>query len=82
VIPEALLDGTPLVFVDDAPTPSDYKVNKTHYFVYFDYPLSAHSATVGGSNTIPEFPSVSLVVASSLLVTIVFRRLIKGPKGR
>jgi hypothetical protein len=76
VMPKSLLDGAPVVLVDNAPVASTFTENETHYFIRFDYALSTHAVAVGGSNTIPEFPfpSVSLVLAVSTLATMLLRR--------
>jgi len=74
VIPKALLDGTPVVFVDNLPVASTYTENNTHFLVRFDHMLSAHTVTVGGSNTIPEFPLPSLVAMSAIFMTLILRR--------
>jgi hypothetical protein len=74
VIAKALLDGTPVVFVDELPVASTYTENDTHFLVRFDHILSTHTVTVGGSNTIPEFPLPSLVAMSSIFMTLILRR--------
>lgn len=74
VIPKALLDGTPVVFVDNLPVASTCTQNNTHFLVRFDHVLSTHTVTVGGSNTIPEFPLPSLVAMSSVFMTLILRR--------
>jgi len=74
VIPKAVLDGTPVVFVDNRPVSSTYTENNTHFLIRFDQTLSTHTVTLGGSNTIPEFPTPILVAVSSMLITVVLRR--------
>jgi hypothetical protein len=74
VTPKALLDGTPVVFVDNLPVASTYRENNTHFIIRFDHMLSTHAVTVGGSNTIPEFPLPSLVALSSTLITVILRK--------
>jgi hypothetical protein len=73
-IPKALLDGTPIVFVDNRPVASTYTENNTHFLVRFDQTLSMHIVTLGGSNTIPEFPTPFLVAVSSIFMTLILRR--------
>jgi len=73
LIPKQLLDGVPVVFVDNVEVPSAFTENATQYFIRFDYPLSQHAVTVGGSNTIPE--NISLLVPLLLTVaTLSFSR--------
>jgi hypothetical protein len=73
VIPKAVLDGTPVVFVDNRPVASTYTENSTHFLVRFDQTLSTHTVTLGGSNTIPEFPTPFFVAVSSMFVTVALR---------
>jgi hypothetical protein len=40
VIPKALLDGTPVVFVDNLPVASTYTENNTHFLIRFDHMLT------------------------------------------
>jgi hypothetical protein len=44
VMPKALLDGTPVVFVDNLPTASTYTDNNTHFLIRFDHMLSTQLA--------------------------------------
>jgi hypothetical protein len=72
LIQKPLLDGSPIVLVDNAMVPSTVAQDASHYFVRFSYPLThnetvTHNVTVGGSNTVPE--NTSLLV--SLLTTVV-----------
>lgn len=74
VIPKAVLDGTPVVFVDDRPVASTYMENNTHFLVRFDQALSTHTVSLGGSNTIPEFSTPFLVAVSSMFIIVALRR--------
>lgn len=56
VIPRVLLDGTPVVLVDNVEVNSTFVEGATNYFVEFDYSLGSHAVTIGGYKTIPEFP--------------------------
>jgi len=70
VIPKTLLDGTPIVLVDNVEVPSTFYENSTYYFVQFTSPLSLRTVTVGGSNTIPEFAS-NLILVGAVTVSLV-----------
>jgi hypothetical protein len=74
-IPKKLLDGSPVVLVDNRLVPSTFTENATHYLVRFDYMLTQNEVTVGGSNTIPEniSPVLSFVIAVTLLHLILRR---------
>jgi hypothetical protein len=82
LIPKALLDGMPLVFVDNAEVACTWTENGTHYTINFSYPLSQHTVTIGGSNTIPEFWSGPLLIAISTLVTAILGRRRKEWPGK
>jgi hypothetical protein len=74
VIPKAVLDGTPVVFVDNQPVASTYTENNTHFLIRFNQGLSTHTVSLGGSNTIPEFSTPFLVAVSSMFITVALRR--------
>jgi len=80
LIDKRLLDGSPVVFMDNVMAPSTVAENGHQYFVRFSYKLSnetvTHDVTVGGSNTIPE--NASLLV--SLAITAAFLYLFSGRK--
>jgi hypothetical protein len=82
-VPKRLLDGSPMVLVDNRLVPSTFTENATHYVVRFDYMLTQNEVTVGGSNTIPEniSPFVSLVIAAALL-HFISRRELEAKKTR
>jgi hypothetical protein len=71
LIPKSLLDGTPVVFVDNREVASSYAQNLTHYFVRFRSSLSQHLATIGGSQTIPEFSGPWALAFGALLAVVV-----------
>jgi len=79
LIHKRLLDGSPIVFVDNAMVPSTFAQNATHYFVRFSYTLTGevtHEVTVGGSNTIPEntSPLVPLLITVAFLYLFLRRK--------
>jgi hypothetical protein len=82
LIPKSLLDGSPIVFLDNAMVSSTVEQNASHYFVRFSYMLTnnetvTHNVMVGGSNTVPEVisPVASLVIALALLCFFSRRKL-------
>jgi hypothetical protein len=75
LVPKALLDGSPVVFVDNIEVSRRIAENSTHYTIGFDYPLSQHVVSIGGSNTIPEFPSPPMLVVAFIFVTAILTRL-------
>jgi len=79
---KALISGTPVVFIDGREvTYAPWSANETHYSVYFLYLHSAHSVTIGGSNTIPEFsPSMPMAAIALAAAALALRRI--GPHGK
>jgi len=80
LIDKRLLDGPPIVFVDNAMVPSTFTQNASHYYVRFSYTLTGdvtHEVTVGGSNTIPEntSPLLPLLITVASLYFFSRRRL-------
>lgn len=77
---KALISGTPVVFIDGREvTYAPWSANETHYQVYFLYLHSAHSVTIGGSNTIPELWAPQLPAAIALAAAALALRRI-GPR--
>jgi hypothetical protein len=81
LIPKGLLDGSPIVFMDNVMVRSALTQNATHYFVRFSYSMShndivTHNVMVGGSSTVPEItsPLVSLVIATVFLYLFLRRK--------
>ena len=76
VVPRILLDGTPVVFVDNVEAKSSFVEGATYYFVQFEQPLGLHVVTVGGYMTIPEFASTYLlaVTASCLALAALLKK--------
>jgi len=81
LIPKGLLNGSPIVFMDDVMVRSTLAQNASHYFVRFSYVIShngtvTHNVMVGGSNTVPEItsPLVSLVIAAVFLCLFLRRK--------
>jgi len=79
-VPKPLLDGEPVVFIDDSEvcpclSPST-SINATHYLIHFTYTHSTHTVTIGGSQTIPELPTahIGTVAFTVLAIFIALRR--------
>lgn len=68
IVPKILLDGTPVVFVDNVEVTSTLIEGAAYYFVRFEYSLGSHAVTVGGSRTIPEFPRGYLLIIFAAFV--------------
>ncbi|MBO3754906.1 MAG: cobalamin-binding protein [Candidatus Brockarchaeota archaeon] len=76
-ISKTLLDGAPVVFMDGREIPSSYTENSTHYQIHITYNHTSHTFTIGGVNTIPEFPRVTslLVIILTLMLIHTSRRM-------
>lgn len=75
VIAKQLLDGIPLVYVDENQVDANITEDTTNYYVYFIYGHSSHSVGIYGSNTIPEFvPYTTLIVLTLVSIMILKRR--------
>ena len=70
-ISKTLLDGAPVVFMDGREIPSSYTENSTHYLIRFSYHHTSHTFTIGGANTIPEYPSATFLLAIILTLTLI-----------
>ncbi|MGA2972590.1 MAG: hypothetical protein ABSE39_08225 [Candidatus Bathyarchaeia archaeon] len=73
VIAKNLLNGSPAVLIDNGLTPVlafSLASNSTHYFIAFTYHHSTHQITIGGSNTVPEFPISALPLLAGALLMI------------
>lgn len=81
LLPKYFIDGIPIVLIDDgklSPLSLTVNSNSTHYLVSFGYPLSEHTITIGGSNTIPEFdPNLLPIVVSMLTLTVLASSVIR-----
>ncbi|WP_455364570.1 ABC transporter substrate-binding protein [[Eubacterium] cellulosolvens] len=65
-IDQNLLDGAPVVFLDDKLIATTLSDNGTAYTILFMVTHSSHSILVAGANTIPEFSFLILLLALSL----------------
>jgi hypothetical protein len=55
-IAKQLLNGSPVVLVDDSVAQASVSEDGTHYYVSFSYSHSQRKIAIGGHNTIPELP--------------------------
>jgi hypothetical protein len=74
-IARSLLSGQPVVLIDGVQSPASVSQDANFWYVHVTYPHSQHHVTIGGSNTVPEFPSVPLLVILVLLSTAILRRV-------
>jgi len=86
LIDEPLLNGSPVVLVDDVIVPSTFAQDAGHYLVRFTYSLDSngtvtHDVTVGGSNTIPENTNLLLCVVTTIVLIHLFSRRKPDPKN-
>jgi len=75
--PKALISGAPVVFIDNSEIALTYIENATHHFIYFTFLHSTHHVTVGGSQTISEFPKAILPIVLLAAMVLVTTRLRK-----
>jgi hypothetical protein len=63
------------VLIDGVQSPASVSEDANFWYVHVTYMHSQHRVTIGGSNTVPEFPSVPLVVIFVLLSIVILRRV-------
>jgi hypothetical protein len=73
-IPKSLLSGEPVVLIDGVETPASVSQDSDFWYIRVTYVHSQHRVIIGGSNTIPEFPSVPLFAIALMLASVIFRR--------
>jgi len=73
-VAKTLLSGQPVVLIDGVQTSATVSGDTNFWYIHVTYPHSQHHVTIGGSNTVPEFPSVSLLAIVLVLVIVIFRR--------
>ena len=79
LIPKGLLDGSPIVFMDNVMVRSTLAQNATHYYARFSYLMShnetvTHNVMVGGSNTVPENANLLVSIATTVGFLYLFSR--------
>ncbi len=76
-IPQEFLNGYPVVLLDGNTIDTNISKDTTNYYVRFSYNHSSHSVTIQGSQTIPEFRSISIAFVFCLF-TVLLRRPLKN----
>jgi hypothetical protein len=74
-IARSLLSGAPVVLIDGVQSPASVSEDANFWYVHVTYMHSQHHVTIGGSNTVPEFPCVPLLAILLLLSIIILRRV-------
>jgi hypothetical protein len=73
-IAKSLLLGQPVVLIDGAEHTASVTEDANYWYIHVTYPHSAHQVAIGGSNTIPEFPSITILAVIFVFAIIVFKR--------
>ena len=73
-IAKSLLLGQPVVLIDGVEHTASVTDDANYWYIHVTYPHSAHQVAIGGSNTIPEFPSIAMLTAVFVFAIIVFKR--------
>jgi hypothetical protein len=73
-IVKTLLSGQPVVLIDGVQSPASVTQDANFWYVHVTYMHSQHHVTIGGSNTVPEFPSTLLLMVAFVLVVVIFGR--------
>jgi hypothetical protein len=74
-IARTLLSGQPVVLIDGVLSPASVSQDANFWYVHVTYMHSQHHVTIGGSNTVPEFPSTPLLVILLLLSIVILSRV-------
>ena len=80
VVPKAILDGPPLVFVGEGPVAFDLHSNQTHYTMKFNVSFSESNScnvSVGGGNTIPEYSNHAFLLAATVAILVISPKILK-----
>jgi len=80
VVPKAMPDGPPLVFVDEGPVAFDLHSNQTHYTMKFNASFSQSnscSVSIGGANTIPEYSNHLVLLAATMVILTTSLKILK-----
>lgn len=75
---KTFLLGQPLVLIDGVEHPASVSGDPSFWYIHVTYSHSEHHVTIGGSNMIPEFPSVPLLAILLVLAIVILRRRHKG----
>jgi hypothetical protein len=71
---KSLLSGQPVVLIDGVQASAAVSGDMNFWYIHVTYPHSQHHVTIGGSNTVPEFPYVPLLAFVLVLAVVIFRR--------
>jgi hypothetical protein len=63
------------VLIDGVQSPASVSEDANFWYVHVTYMHSQHYVTIGGSNTVPEFPSLPPLVILVLLSSIILWRV-------
>jgi hypothetical protein len=73
-IAKSLLLGQPVVLIDGVEYPASVTEDGNFWYIHVTYSHSEHHVAIGGSNTIPEFPSSMVFMVTLVVAIIVFKR--------
>jgi hypothetical protein len=73
-IAKSLLLGQPVILIDGVEHAASVTEDANFWYIHVAYPHSAHQVAIGGSNTIPEFPSITIFAVIFVFAIIVFKR--------
>lgn len=73
-IAKSLFSGQPVVLIDGVQISATVSGDTNFWYIHVTYPHSQHHVTIGGSNTVPEFPSLLLFPALLTVLLVVVRR--------
>jgi TolB protein len=76
-IAKTLLLGQPVVLLDGVEHPASVTEDANFWYIHVTYSHSVHQITIGGSNTISEFPPIPLLAVIFILAMIILRRRTK-----
>jgi len=79
-IPISSVDGPPAVLLDNNLVSVAYSSDASNYYIYLTYTQSSHTFLIGGQNSVPEFPNVS--VTFQLFLSLCFLVIINSNKKR
>ena len=77
VIAKELLDGDPVVLIDNVQVASTIIVDEEYYYIYFTFQHSSKNVCIGGVHTIPEFKRLRSILIIALVLLPVSALIIK-----
>lgn len=72
-IAKSLLAGSPVLLMDGVEHSAIVTQDANFWYIYATYSHSVHQVTIGGSNVVPEFPSILLLAAVFVIAIAVIR---------